>query len=41
MNLKMEKLDFHFGGEPSVYKKKEKNYFPMVYAFLQEDEIQS
>ena len=22
----MEKLDFHFGGEPSVYKKKEKNY---------------
>lgn len=41
MNLKMEKLDFHFGGEPSVYKKKEKNYFPLVYAFLQEDEIQS
>lgn len=35
------KLDFHFGGEPSVYKKKEKNYFPLVYGFLQEDEIQS
>ena len=37
----MEKLYFHFGGEPSIIKKKEKDYFRLVYAFLQEDEIQS
>ena len=38
---KIEKLDFHIDGELSVYKKKKNHYFPLVYAFLQEDEIQS